>query len=84
MAVNNADYNNTSNPDHAANNFRLIVRIVIAKQHGSLSTFDHTAYYPFTGAHVAIQNDCNACHNGVYSGTPNTCADVILPITMLL
>ncbi|MEZ4892891.1 MAG: hypothetical protein R2778_07715 [Saprospiraceae bacterium] len=37
------------------------------------STFDHNSIYPFTGAHIAIADDCNACHHGDYSNTPNTC-----------
>ena len=33
----------------------------------------HNDFYPLTGAHAAIANDCAACHNGDYTNTPNTC-----------
>ena len=31
----------------------------------------HDEYYQIQGAHVSL--DCNACHNGNYVNTPNTC-----------
>lgn len=34
----------------------------------------HDEYYPLTGSHLSIANDCFACHEGDYNGTPNTCA----------
>ena len=33
----------------------------------------HDNFYPLTGAHAAIANDCAACHNGDYINTPNEC-----------
>ncbi|MBK7407778.1 MAG: hypothetical protein IPJ40_06675 [Saprospirales bacterium] len=33
----------------------------------------HDDYYPLTGAHVPVANDCAGCHNGDYNNTPNTC-----------
>ncbi|MEZ4892894.1 MAG: hypothetical protein R2778_07730 [Saprospiraceae bacterium] len=32
-----------------------------------------------TGAHIAIADDCNACHNGDYNNTPNTCVGCHTP-----
>jgi len=33
----------------------------------------HDNYWPLTGAHLIIANDCYACHEGDYNGTPNEC-----------
>ena len=38
------------------------------------ASFDiHDQYYPLTGAHSNVANDCVLCHNGDYVNTPNTC-----------
>ncbi len=68
------DYNATTNPDHAAAQFPTTCEDCHSETAWSPSTFDHSQFYPFNGAHVAIANDCNACHNGNYNNTPNTCA----------
>lgn len=73
------DYNQTDNPNHVA----LIFSTDCTDCHGENtwvpSTFDHAGYYPFTGAHVAIANDCAACHHGDYVNTPTTCAGCHTP-----
>jgi hypothetical protein len=70
-----ADYNAATSPDHVANQFPSDCQSCHGEAAWSPSTFDHSAFYPFTGAHTAIANDCAACHiGGNYSSTPNTCA----------
>jgi hypothetical protein len=40
----------------------------------SPTTFDHNKFYPLTGAHATIANDCNKCHNGSnYKKPPTDC-----------
>ena len=67
------DYNQTTNPDHQAAQFPTDCASCHSEVAWTPSTFNHNAYYPFTGAHIPIANDCNACHNGNYNNTPNTC-----------
>lgn len=33
----------------------------------------HGNYWPITGAHVQVANNCVKCHNNNYNSTPNTC-----------
>jgi hypothetical protein len=68
------DYNQTTNPNHAQNQFPTTCEDCHSENGWVPATFDHNAIYPFTGAHIAIANDCAACHNGNYNNTPNTCA----------
>jgi hypothetical protein len=67
-------YNATSNPDHEAAQFPNTCQDCHSETAWTPSTFDHNAFYPLTGAHIPIANDCNLCHNGNYTNTPNTCA----------
>ena len=67
------DYNQTTNPDHAAAQFPTDCENCHTDDAWIPSTFDHNNYYPLTGAHQTIENDCNACHSNGYPGTPNTC-----------
>ncbi|MAT53475.1 MAG: hypothetical protein CMN32_03270 [Saprospirales bacterium] len=68
-----SDYNAATNPDHATAQFPMDCATCHDAQAWSPSSFNHDDYFPFTGAHVAIADDCVACHNGDYSNTPNTC-----------
>jgi len=68
-----ADYNAAVNPNHVAAQFPTTCADCHSESNWSPSTFDHSAFYPFNGAHIAIANDCNACHQGNYTNTPNTC-----------
>jgi hypothetical protein len=68
------DYTATTNPNHAAANFPTDCESCHGQDAWIPSSFDHNAFYPITGAHIPIENDCNACHNGDYQNTPNTCA----------
>ena len=69
-----ADYNGTTNPNHAASQFPTDCALCHTETAWTPSTYDHNLIYPFTGAHLAIADDCNACHHGDYNNTPNTCA----------
>jgi hypothetical protein len=68
-----SDYNDTTNPDHADANFSTDCLECHNEDAWSPSSFDHDAIYPLNGAHALIANDCNACHMGDYTNTPNTC-----------
>ncbi len=68
------DYNQTTEPDHEAAQFPLECERCHSEDTWIPSTFEHSEYYPFTGTHAVIANDCIACHNGDYTNTPNTCA----------
>jgi hypothetical protein len=67
------DYNQTTNPNHLANQFPTDCQDCHTETAWVPSTFDHNNFYPLTGAHIVIANDCNSCHNGNYNNTPNTC-----------
>ncbi|MFZ1703231.1 MAG: hypothetical protein WAT79_02730 [Saprospiraceae bacterium] len=88
-ACHNGDYNNTPNtcigchttdynaaldPNHIANQFPMECILCHTQDVWTPSSFDHNNYYPLTGAHLTIANDCIACHNGDYTSTPNTCS----------
>ncbi len=69
------DYQNSTNPDHK----KLSLSMACATCHTTAPDWkpalfaDHDTYYPLTGKHLDIANDCNACHKGNYNNTPNTC-----------
>jgi hypothetical protein len=69
------DYNLTTNPNHKT----LALSVSCADCHTTNAGWQpasfavHNNYYALTGAHLAISNDCAACHNGTYTSTPNTC-----------
>ncbi len=67
------DYASTTNPNHATSQFSTDCATCHSETAWVPSTFDHDAIYPFTGAHIPIADDCNACHHGNYANTPNTC-----------
>ena len=67
------DYDQTTNPDHALAQFPVSCETCHTEDSWVPSTFDHDVYYPLTGEHLVIADDCVACHNGDYSNTPNTC-----------
>jgi len=68
------DYNATTNPNHTALGFPTDCKSChTANPNWKPATFPiHNNYYVLTGAHATV--DCNSCHNGNYTGTPNTCA----------
>lgn len=74
-ACHTAVYNQTTNPNHTAAG--------IANTCGDCHTTNpgwkpasfptHGNYFPLTGAHGTIAENCAQCHNGNYNTTPNTC-----------
>ncbi len=71
-----ADYNQSTNPDHQALNIPTDCATCHTTDPGWMpASFDiHDTYYPLTGAHIPVADDCILCHNGDYNSTPNTCA----------
>ncbi len=67
------DYNATTDPNHVTAQFPTDCTTCHSQDAWTPSTFDHNAVYPFVGAHIAIADNCVACHNGNYNNTPNTC-----------
>ncbi|HEY6906395.1 MAG TPA: hypothetical protein VI230_02960, partial [Ignavibacteriaceae bacterium] len=74
-ACHETNYNNTTNPSHTALQLSTECQTCHTTNPGwAPAQFpQHGNYFQFVGAHVAIANDCNACHNGNYNNTPNTC-----------
>lgn len=70
-----SDYDATTNPDHNALGIPTTCDDCHTTDPGWMpATFDiHDQYYPLTGAHATIANECARCHNGDYNNTPNTC-----------
>ena len=67
------DFDNTTDPDHKAAKFPLACESCHSETAWTPSTFNHDQYYPLTGGHKVIENDCVACHQGDYDNTPTTC-----------
>ncbi len=68
-----SDYNGALNPNHGANQYPTDCTLCHSQAAWSPSSFNHNNYYPLTGGHVPVANDCILCHNGNYTSTPNTC-----------
>lgn len=70
-----ADYTSSTNPDHIAIGIPNQCEDCHTTNPGwEPATFPiHGNYYPLTGAHGNISNDCDACHNGNYTNTPDYC-----------
>ena len=66
------DFNGTTNPNHTTLGFSNDCAECHTIAGWSPSNFDHSSH-PLNGAHALIATDCNACHKGDYSNTPNTC-----------
>jgi hypothetical protein len=69
------DFNTAINPNHSSLGFTTNCTSCHTTDPGwSPATMpNHDSYYVITGAHLAIANNCAACHNGDYNNTPNTC-----------
>jgi hypothetical protein len=74
-ACHQTNYNNTTNPSHTALQLSTECQTCHTTNPGWAPALfpDHGNYFQFVGAHLAIANDCNSCHNGNYNNTPNTC-----------
>ncbi|MEO1257383.1 MAG: hypothetical protein AAFZ15_01255 [Bacteroidota bacterium] len=70
-----ADYDQSTNPNHQALGLSTDCETCHATEPDwEPATFAiHDNYYVLDGAHLAVANDCAACHNGNYNNTPNTC-----------
>jgi hypothetical protein len=68
-----SDYNTALNPNHAVNQFPTDCIICHSQEVWSPSTFNHNDYYPLTGAHLSVAQDCNLCHMEITITPPNTC-----------
>ena len=69
------DYNQSLNPNHQALGLPTdCVSCHTTAPGWAPATFViHNSYYPLTGAHASIANDCAGCHNGDYINTPADC-----------
>jgi hypothetical protein len=75
FACHETNYNNTTNPSHTTLQLPTDCSTCHTTNPGwAPAQFPiHSNYFPFVGAHIAIENDCATCHNGNYNNTPNTC-----------
>ncbi len=73
IGCHSADYNQTTDPNHAAEQYPTDCIICHSESAWEPSTFDHAlTAFPLTGAHVIV--DCASCHSAGYTGTPTECA----------
>ena len=69
------EYNQTTNPNHLSLGLPMDCAMCHTTDPDWIpATFPiHDDFWPLTGQHAVIANDCAACHNGNYNNTPNTC-----------
>ena len=74
-ACHTTDFNQTTNPNHTSLNFPMDCAMChTTEPDWQPALFPmHDDYYPITGGHLNVKNDCAACHHGDYNNTPNTC-----------
>jgi len=72
------DYAATTNPNHTAAQFPTDCAVCHNETAWIPSGYDHNAIFPLVGAHALI-NNCNDCHNGNFTNTPNTCNGCHMP-----
>ncbi|MEI6885930.1 MAG: hypothetical protein WCO02_15665 [Bacteroidota bacterium] len=74
-ACHTPNYTQSTNPNHVA----LNIPNTCATCHSTAAGWKpasfpiHNSYYPLTGKHATIANNCVQCHNGNYINPPNTC-----------
>ncbi|HLF35378.1 MAG TPA: hypothetical protein VI583_14130 [Cyclobacteriaceae bacterium] len=70
-----SNYNQSANPNHAAAGNENTCETCHTTDPGwKPASFQiHDNYYPLTGGHTTVANDCSGCHNGDYNSTPNSC-----------
>ncbi|MBK7633866.1 MAG: hypothetical protein IPJ13_05895 [Saprospiraceae bacterium] len=73
VACHTTDYNTTTNPNHRTAKLSTDCATCHTQNVWSPSTFNHSTFYPLTGAHATITNNCIQCHANGYVNTPNTC-----------
>ncbi|CAH0995757.1 hypothetical protein EMA8858_01884 [Emticicia aquatica] len=71
----NGAYQTAKNPNHAASGFSTDCASCHTTNPGwKPSTFNHTDFYPLTGAHADIATNCTQCHaGGIFNNTPTDC-----------
>ena len=74
-ACHQQDFANTTNPNHLTGNYSTNCAVCHSTNPGwQPVVYNHNlTNFPLTGAHLAIQNQCIACHSSGYVGTPSTC-----------
>ena len=75
VSCHQADYDATVNPNHKTLSISTDCQTChTPSPNWQPATFPiHNNYYELLGAHATIASDCNTCHNGNYTSTPNTC-----------
>jgi hypothetical protein len=76
VGCHNKDFAKTANPNHAKLNLSTDCASCHTTAPGwAPATFPvHDEFYPLTGAHRVVANNCAVCHkSGNYSSTPNDC-----------
>ncbi len=71
------DYNASTNPNHSAAQFPTDCAMCHNESAWTPSGFTHNSW-PLLGAHAAVSN-CNDCHHGNFTNTPNTCDACHMP-----
>jgi len=79
FACHQAQYQRTTNPNHAAAGFPTSCdQCHKSGGPGWSGALNHSQFFPLQGVHAT--QPCSACHrNGVYKGTPRTCVGCHLP-----
>ncbi len=75
VGCHNNDFNETTNPNHNEIGLSDVCDIchTTSPEWKPAEFPNHNDYYALLGAHATIASDCNTCHNGDYTSTPNTC-----------
>ena len=69
------DFNQSTNPSHVSINLSndCATCHTTNADWQPASFNNHNEFYVLSGAHSALLNDCDGCHNGNYTSTQNTC-----------
>ncbi len=71
------EFNNSQKPNHISANFSTdCTSCHTTNPNWTPANWNHDEVYPLNGAHIAIEDDCIACHKEeytTYNNTPNTC-----------
>jgi hypothetical protein len=75
ISCHQTDYNLSANPPHQSLGIPTNCREChITEPNWMPALFPiHNQFFPLTGRHALISNDCRTCHNGNYVNTPSTC-----------
>ncbi|RME73807.1 MAG: hypothetical protein D6776_06370 [Planctomycetota bacterium] len=74
FSCHSADYNATTNPNHAASGFGTQCDACHSTSAWRPANFDHDRFFPITsGKHSRFRNDCNICHPSPNDKSQFTC-----------